>query len=99
MMTLEGCPRCGGAVLDYGHGAADSPLCITCGWRRRDVPLAVQAEVAEHLGKSLIKERHAPRCSVEQEPASARLTARSRVGDGADLDWDEAEPVTRVAAT
>ena len=55
MITLAACPRCGGAVLDYGTQMADSPLCLICGWRQRDIPLAIQAEVAAHLGKSYVQ--------------------------------------------
>ena len=51
MITLSACPRCEGAVLDYSYMDADTPLCITCGWRRADISTDVLAEVEAHLGK------------------------------------------------
>ena len=58
MTTDETCPRCGGAVIDYRCQAVDTALCITCGWRRRDVPPGVQQEVEAHLGKSYVENRY-----------------------------------------
>ena len=58
MITLQACPRCGGAVLDYRSPIADSPLCITCGWRRPEVPPNIQAEVEAHLGKSFMEDHY-----------------------------------------
>ena len=57
-ITLQACPRCGGAVLDYRSPIADSPLCITCGWRRPEVPPNIQAEVEAHLGKSFMEDHY-----------------------------------------
>ena len=58
MIIFAACPRCGGPVLDYGCQVADSPLCIMCGWRRRDIPPAIQAEVKAHLGKGFLQDRY-----------------------------------------
>ena len=58
MITLYACPRCNGAVLDYSSPLADSPLCITCGWRRPEVPPDIQAEVEAHMGKTFMEDRY-----------------------------------------
>lgn len=58
MITLADCPRCGGAVLDYASPLADSPLCITCGWRRAKVSPEIQAEVDSHIGKAFMEDRY-----------------------------------------
>ena len=55
MIKFKACPRCNGPVISYDPSADDGPLCITCGWRRRDVPPAVQKEVDDHEGKSFIE--------------------------------------------
>ncbi len=57
-ITLRACPRCNGAVIDYGYTYADNPLCVTCGWRRAEVSADVLAEVRSHLGKPLIENRY-----------------------------------------
>ena len=61
MITFEACPRCRGAVLDYNCQVADSPLCIMCGWRRRDISPAIQAEVDAHIGKLFVEDRYVHR--------------------------------------
>jgi hypothetical protein len=58
MITLDACPRCGGAILDYGTPIADSPMCITCGWRKVNVPQDVIDEVEEHMGKAFMEDRY-----------------------------------------
>jgi hypothetical protein len=55
MITFNACPRCGGAVLDYGAARIDSPMCITCGWRHVEVPPDVQLEVEAHLEMDFIE--------------------------------------------
>lgn len=60
-MNLSECPRCGGAVLDYASPDADSPLCLTCGWRRAEIPAEVRAEVEEHIGKAYMDDRYSHR--------------------------------------
>jgi hypothetical protein len=57
MINLSACPRCHGAILDYGVPLTDSPLCLTCGWRRADVSPEVKAEVEAHRGKTFIGDR------------------------------------------
>ncbi len=61
MISLSACPRCKGPVLDYGSPIADSPLCITCGWRQAKVSPEVQAEVEAHLGKNYMEDRYSHR--------------------------------------
>ncbi len=61
MITLQACPRCGGAVLDYGSPFADSPLCLTCGWRRPEISPEIQAEVDAHMGKPFLEDRYVHR--------------------------------------
>lgn len=61
MITLDDCPRCGGAVLDYSSPIADSPLCLTCGWRRAQISAEVQSEVDSHLGKAFMEDRYSHR--------------------------------------
>ena len=58
MITLAACPKCNGAVLDYGCQEADNPMCITCGWRCGDAPPEIQAEVEAHMGKTFIENRY-----------------------------------------
>ncbi len=61
MIKFGDCPRCGGAVIDEAPPMEDSPLCITCGWRRPDVPVDIQAEVTAHLGKKFVENRYTHR--------------------------------------
>lgn len=58
MIALEDCPRCGGAVLDYRSPITDSPLCITCGWRRAEISAEVLAEVEAYKGKPYMEDRY-----------------------------------------
>ena len=58
MMSLHGCPRCSGAVVDDPIAADDDALCVNCGWRRADIPLHIQTEVAAHLGKPYMGDRY-----------------------------------------
>lgn len=58
MIELDACQRCGGAIIDYSSPIADSPMCITCGWRKVTVPTDVQAEVEAHLGKTFMEDRY-----------------------------------------
>ena len=58
MITLQACPRCKGAVLEYPHPDVESALCINCGWRRSPVPAAIQAQVEAHLGKPFMEDRY-----------------------------------------
>ena len=51
MIRLHDCPKCRGAVFEYAIPALDGTLCINCGWRPRDVPRQIQAEVVAHLGE------------------------------------------------
>ena len=53
--ALKACPRCQGAVIDYGHPPEESPMCIVCGWRDQKVPPAVADEVSEHLGRPYVE--------------------------------------------
>ena len=50
LITLDDCPRCGGAVLDYSSPITDSPLCMTCGWRKVQVSADVQSEFEKYFG-------------------------------------------------
>jgi Zn ribbon nucleic-acid-binding protein len=59
MISSDSCPRCKGAVLEYLPPEAESALCINCGWRRREIPLAVQVQVKAHLGQPRLDEGHA----------------------------------------
>ena len=61
MIRFGACPRCGGAVIDEAPPLEDSPMCITCGWRRPDVPVDIQAEVTAHLGKKFVENRYTHR--------------------------------------
>ncbi|HAL46382.1 MAG: hypothetical protein FI707_01860 [SAR202 cluster bacterium] len=54
-ITLQACPRCNGAVLDYARSAEDGPMCLTCGWRDLQVSDAVQAEVDDHIGEDFVE--------------------------------------------
>ena len=58
MINFGACPRCGAAVIDEAPPFEDSPMCITCGWRRPDVPVDIQAEVQAHLGKKFVENRY-----------------------------------------
>ena len=58
MIELDACVRCGGAILDYSSPITDSPMCITCGWRKVSVPADVQAEVEAHMGKTFMEDRY-----------------------------------------
>ncbi len=58
MISLDSCKKCGGAVIDYASPITDSPMCITCGWRRVEVSPEVQAEVEAHLGKAFMDDRY-----------------------------------------
>ena len=51
------CPRCEGPIVDAEDPVEDSPLCITCGWRRSDVAPDVQAEVEAFMGKDVPRPR------------------------------------------
>ena len=57
-IKLSDCPRCNGAVMDYRSPIADSPMCITCGWRKETVPQDVLDEVEAHLGKAFMEDRY-----------------------------------------
>ena len=57
MITLQSCPRCNGAILEYSH-PVDSALCITCGWRRAEIPADVLAQVKAHLGEPYMEDRY-----------------------------------------
>jgi hypothetical protein len=56
--TLQACPRCRGAIIDYGHPPDESPMCIVCGWREQKVPRAVADEVSEHLGRPYVEHNY-----------------------------------------
>ena len=58
MKKLNGCPRCNGAVLEIDSSNTDGPLCITCGWRRPEVPAEVRLQVEEHIGKPYLEDRY-----------------------------------------
>ena len=58
MIVLHACPRCSGAVLEYPPPTTDSALCINCGWRRSQIPPAIQAQVEAHLGQPFMEERY-----------------------------------------
>ncbi len=58
MIMFGACPRCGGAVIDRARAMEDSPLCITCGWRRTDLSLEIRTEVEAHLGEKFIDNRY-----------------------------------------
>ena len=60
-IKLSECPRCSGAVMDYESPIADSPMCITCGWRMEIVPQDVLDEVEAHLGKAFMEDRYTHR--------------------------------------
>ncbi len=60
-IKLGTCPRCNGAVMDYESPIADSPMCITCGWRKEIVPQEVLDEVEAHLGKAFMEDRYTHR--------------------------------------
>lgn len=60
-IKLGECPRCNGAVMDYKSPIADSPMCITCGWRKELVPQDVLDEVEAHLGKAFMEDRYTHR--------------------------------------
>ena len=53
--TLQACPRCRGAIIDYSHPPEESPMCIVCGWRDHKVSRAVADEVTEHLGRPFVE--------------------------------------------
>ena len=85
MINLSACPRCNGPVLDYSSPVADSPLCITCGWRQAKIPPEVQAEVDAHQGKSYMEDRYAHRqIGTGKPPLSGwEREKRRRARDGA----------------
>lgn len=58
MISLEGCPRCNGAMLKYPDPVVDGTLCVNCGWRKADVPPEIQTQVEAHLGKPYMEERY-----------------------------------------
>ena len=80
-ITLQACPRCGGAVLDYQSPIADSPLCITCGWRRPEVPPDIQAEVEAHLGKSFMEDYYKRKSLGTGKPPLSGWERRKRARD------------------
>ena len=55
MITVHACPRCHGAVLEYGAPATDSALCVNCGWRQPNIPPDIQAQVEAHLGEPFLR--------------------------------------------
>ena len=48
-LTLGTCPKCRGAVLDYGSPLLDSPLCVNCGWREPDLPQVILTHLRSGL--------------------------------------------------
>ena len=56
MITVNACPRCHGAVLEYRAPATDGALCVNCGWRRPSIPPDIQAQVEAHLGEPFLRE-------------------------------------------
>ena len=56
MITVNACPRCHGAVLEYLAPATDSALCVNCGWRQPHIPPDIQAQVEAHLGEPFLRE-------------------------------------------
>jgi len=66
MMNLHGCPRCNGAVVQYGPPSFDSDMCINCGWRPQEIPADVLELVEAHAGKAYLEDR----------------TGHSRIGTG-----------------
>jgi len=61
MSIFGACPRCGGVVIDEAPPMEDSPLCITCGWRRTDLSPEIRAEVEARLGAKFIDNRYQQR--------------------------------------
>ena len=61
MIIFGACPRCGGAVIEDTSPMEDSPLCITCGWRRTELSREIRAEVEAHLGEKSIGNRYVHR--------------------------------------
>jgi hypothetical protein len=55
ILTLQACPRCQGAVIDYSHPPEESAMSIVCGSRDRNVPKAVADEVSEHPGRPFVE--------------------------------------------
>ncbi len=58
MISLKSCPRCKGAVMDSPNPNLDSPMSITCGWRKSDVSAEVLAQVQAHLGEPDMEDRY-----------------------------------------
>ncbi len=86
MITLNACPRCSGAILDFGSPNVDGPLCITCGWRRPDVPLDVQLEVEAHVGLESTARYLRKRIGTGKPPLSgweAKKRQRERIANEA----------------
>ena len=54
MMNIHGCPRCNGAVVQYGSSSSDGDLSINCGWRRPEIPDDVMDMVQTHLEKPYV---------------------------------------------
>ncbi|MDP6299977.1 MAG: hypothetical protein QF717_01435 [SAR202 cluster bacterium] len=67
-ITLQACPRCNGAVLDYARSAEDGPMCITCGWRDNRVSASVQAEVDGHIGDEFVEHVYTHHCAGRGKP-------------------------------
>lgn len=59
--TLQACPRCRGAIIDYSLPPEESPMCIVCGWRDQKVSKAVADEVSEHLGRPIVEHTYTRR--------------------------------------
>ena len=78
MITPGACPRCEGAVIDYGCDVADNPLCITCGWRRPDISPEIEAEVERYLGEIYIGNRYEHRYIGTGKPSPSGWEKRKR---------------------
>ena len=78
MITPGACPRCEGAVIDYGCDVADGPLCIACGWRRPDISPEIEAEVEEYLGEIYIGSRYVYRYIGTGKPSPSGWEKRKR---------------------
>ena len=65
MTELDTCQRCGGSIIDEATPITDSPICITCGWRKVGVPADVLAKVQARLGKTFMEDRFRTSRSVQ----------------------------------